>query len=160
MPIPVHSAKWDPPRLHISWLKWHKTFLYQVALTDFPLPSPSLFLLPPKYWAGKVDDLGSAGNTGSKAVMCFSTRPQLQATEKFLKEMPCWVLPLHQTPQPSAGCWIKLCCSVGGCSELPPPDASSTGTPELESSAWKTSSKSSPHPSSHHQAMPRFSELH
>lgn len=39
-------------------------------------------------------------------------------------------------------------------------DASATGTPELESSAWKTSSKSSPHPSSHHQAMPRFSELH
>lgn len=93
-----------PSRLHISWLKWHKTFPYQVKATDFP------------GFHSSNTEQERLTNRGLLATL--AARPQCVFTQgrrkKFWK-IHCWVLPLCHTPQSSAVCWIKLCCSVGDC---------------------------------------------
>lgn len=74
MPISVHSDKWDLLRLHISWLKRHKTFPYQVDLTDFPVPFPS----PVRPKQERPANSNPLLTLGRKAATRFSTRPQLQ----------------------------------------------------------------------------------
>lgn len=60
-------------------------FLAQTAQNIFLIQwslQISLFIFPPIYEAGRVDELGSAGNTGSKSEMCFWTSGHWEVLER------------------------------------------------------------------------------
>lgn len=158
MSTAVHSASRDP----------FKTthFLAQIAL-NIPLPSegyrfPSFSFL--KYRAGRLT-----------MRVCWQHWQQgcnaspHKAIKNVFKDMPCWVLPLCQTPQSSAVCLDQALLLCG----WPPRascrlEASSKGTLELTGLRPQPGRyplhepllKSSSHSSSCHHSMSRFSDFY
>lgn len=164
MPIPVHSANWDPPRLHILWPKWHKTFPHQVDITGSPLPSPSQTLSKKGQWTTVHWQHQQKGCN-----VFFHKTLTSGHWEVFERYALLSTAPLPDTPAVS---WLLdqalLLCRWPLRASCPRFGASSTGTLELTSFSphpgkcplQEQSSKASSYTSSHHQAMPRFSDFH